>query len=211
MVKKYLTAAAMAALLGLAACGGKPADQQAAEDAQKINLDAMISQFSDAVMAECSSPSIDIDCATIDKSRDVIKSNAVFAQAMSEYDRKCPGLYGEKICAQGYAGFLADAVAARLAVPVSSQAQQGLQQRQVEAEQRAAAAKAEAERRAAEQAAQARAAAEEAARQAAEAAKAEAEKAANAAGGAENAVPQPAAPQTAAPESAPAPDTGAKQ
>jgi len=207
MAKKYIMAAALAGLMGLAACSGKPADQQAAEDAQKIDLTEIIPQLADDLAAECSRAGIDPACATADKASEVIKASPDFRKAMSVYEDKCPDTYGAKTCAEGYAGFLADAVAARLAGPTAGQAQQNLQQRAAEAAERAAAAKAEAQRLAAEAAAKAKAEAEAAAAKAEEEAKAAADNAKTEAGNAAESAGKSAegAAKSAAPAVKPAP------
>lgn len=199
MKNNYFAFAALAGLLSLTACSGKPANEQAAEDAQKVNAAALIPQISAALADECARGGINLACPA-EKAKAFIKTYPPFKAIIADYDKQCPQNYGAKLCAQGYAAYLADNVADRLAGSVSARAKDSLTAR-AETMRRAAAAKAAAE----EAARKAKAAAEEAARKAAEAAKAAEEKMKNEAEDlakkAANAV-KPAETHTAAPKPA---------
>lgn len=170
MHKKYVIAAALASLLGLAACSGKPANEQAAEDAQKINLDAAVPNMAIALAANCAQSGSAAGCAT-DKVRGFVKSYPSFTQAIEEYSKKCPETYGAKMCAEGYSGFLADNVADKLVTPVVERAKEILQEKAAAARKTAEAQAAAAKKIAEEAAQKAREAAAEAARRVAEEAK----------------------------------------
>jgi|GEM_PF-1640488 len=166
MHKKYLVTAALAALLGLSACSGKPADKQAAEDAQKINLEAMIPQMAADLTEECSRSGIAVSCPA-EKAQSFIKSFPAFRGVIAQYDKKCSENYSASMCAQGYSNYLADDVANKLVKPVAEKATEALKVREAELARRA------------EEEAKAKAAAEEAARQAKAEADAAAQKAAD--------------------------------
>ncbi|KAA6204972.1 MAG: hypothetical protein DU429_04165 [Candidatus Tokpelaia sp.] len=198
MKKNYVVFAVLAGVLSLAGCSGKPANEQAAEDAQKIDTDSMIPKMAARLVEECSRGGINIGCAA-EKAQTIIRADSAFKAAVAEYDKKCAQNYGAKICAQGYATYLANDIAAKLKEPVAGRATAGLKtraellRRRQEAEAQAKAAAA------AQAAAQAKAAAEEAARQAEEAAKQTVEKTA----AAPAATSAPAAPKAETPAAAP--------
>jgi len=195
MKRNYVVFAALAGVLSLTACSGKPANEQAAEDVQKINIKAMIPGMAARLTAECSRGAVAVSCAA-QKAQTVIKADPSFKAAIAGYDKKCVQNYGAKMCAQGYATHLANNLAAKLAEPVTDRAETALKARAEQVRRaEAAAAKAKAEAEAA--AARAKAAAEEAARKAAEAAKQ-----------AEGTAAAPA-PKAAAPAAAPAPAANA--